>query len=137
MILKDIGYSKKSDHVYLMPADIPGPAIPPAVSITPPYQYIHAQLAYIISINPPHQLISLYLYMYIYSPYQHLLASSSRVISSIFLYNKPFGYPSCACPTCRISLPGYRSIGINTVYAASITEHFLSHNTLRHMYLVF
>jgi hypothetical protein len=26
--------------------------------------------------------------------------------------NKPFRYPSCACPTCRLSLLGYRSIGI-------------------------
>jgi hypothetical protein len=54
-----------------------------------------------------------------------------------YYINKPFRYPSCACPTCRISLPGYRSIGINTVYAVSVTEHFLSRNTLRRLYLVF
>jgi hypothetical protein len=48
-----------------------------------------------------------------------------------------FGIPVAHAPIRRISLPGYRSGGINAVYALNVTEHFLSRNTLRRMYWVF
>jgi hypothetical protein len=37
----------------------------------------------------------------------------------IYEMNKTFRYPSCTCPTCHISLPGYRSIGINSLSLGS------------------
>jgi hypothetical protein len=48
-----------------------------------------------------------------------------------------FGIPVAHAPIRRISLPGYRSGGIDAVYALSVTEHFLSRNACIHWYWVF